>query len=367
MTLPPLTNSQVQNLQKVLKAAGIYNGPINGRMGGATTRALRSYQAKNGLPVTGIYDTATDRFLIDSFKQLGLQDTKVKGLDDKTKKFIQENYGYLMVYLKHPEIGPIIVQAAKEGWDEARLQGKLKQTKWYRTIPATARAWQRDIYEDPASVARRRAAQEAIIRDQANSFGLFIRPKRLAAIVEHSLMFGWSQEQITDALVAESRYNGGDLPIGSIATDTRSIEDLRRRYLLPDSEKQSYKFARRIARGELTMDDLEALFAKRAANTYGHLSDQLDSGLSMMDLFDGHISAIADELELDPDSIDLTDPRWSDVLSFVDDKGNTRSMTIGEARRLARSQPGFRRTDKAREQGASLAATIGQAFGKFAA
>lgn len=367
MSIFNLNANQIEKLQKILKAQGLYNGPINGQQNPKLGMAIRRYQTKNGIPVTGVYDTATDQHLADTFRQLGAATTPIKGLDPKTRKFIEENYGYLMAYLRMPEIGPIIIKAAKEGWDEARLTGKLQQTDWFRKQPASVRNWQRDIFENPADVARRRQDQEALIADQINKLGINVGRKRLSQIVEQSLMYGWSQDILLNALVAESKYKGGDMPVGQIGTDMRTINELRRQYLLPDQNKWAYTYAKKIAKGEMTLQDLEALMARKAKTTYGHLSDQLGAGMSMQDLFDAHIQAIAEELELDPDAIDLTNERWASVVSYTpeDQPNRVRAMTVGEARRLARQQPGFRRTDRAREQSASLASTIASRFGRF--
>lgn len=365
MSMPGLTRPQIRTLQRMLRRMGIMQGNVTGVMDGATVRALRAFQRRNGLTVTGRYDTVTDQFLRDTFQQMQLNSRPMADMDEDTREFIEENYGYLVIYLRHPEIGRIIAQAAEEGWDEARLMARLQETDWWTETSSTERAWDQLRFENPGDAAEARERTEARIRDQALRLGIHIRPRRLSRLVEDSLRYGWSEELIVDAIVAEARYRGGDLPIGSIATDTRNIAALRHRYLLPANERGAFRFARRIAAGEMTMEDVDAFFARRAATLYPHLADQLTNGVSVIDLFDSQIGAIADELELDPDSIDLTDPLWSQIVTHTDEAGNTRSMTIGEARRLARSQPGFRVTERAREQGSSLALTIAQKFGRF--
>jgi len=54
----------LRNLQNKLKAAGHYNGAIDGRMGGNTKIALSKYQEENGLPVGNLN--------IKTLKQMGL-------------------------------------------------------------------------------------------------------------------------------------------------------------------------------------------------------------------------------------------------------------------------------------------------------
>jgi hypothetical protein len=359
--------NQIQNLQRILKAQGLYNGRVSGQWDARTQRALRAFQRRNGLTVTGAYDTATDQYMRDAFQRVSVGSRPIHGVDDATLRFIRETYGYLSVYLRHPELGPIIIQAARDHWDDLRLNARLRETRWWRTTAPSARSWFQQVWEDPAGVRRQREGQEANIRDQMFRLGVRLRPHRLSAIVEMSLQMQWSPEEIADALVAESHFNGGDLPTGQIATDAQRVAQLRAQYLLPhaNTDRSNFRLAQRIAAGEMTLDDLTAQFSQQAANLYGHLANQLNQGVSMADLFDGHRQAIADELELDPDSIDLTQPRWSEVVTYNAPGGTdrARAMTIGEARILARSQPGAARTAGYREGAARLATTLGQSFG----
>jgi peptidoglycan hydrolase-like protein with peptidoglycan-binding domain len=50
-------------IQERLKAEGVYTGPVDGEMSAQTEAALRAYQQKQGLPVSGAADEATVREL----------------------------------------------------------------------------------------------------------------------------------------------------------------------------------------------------------------------------------------------------------------------------------------------------------------
>jgi peptidoglycan hydrolase-like protein with peptidoglycan-binding domain len=58
-----LTKDQIQQLQERLKAEGVDPGPVDGVMNPRTEAALRQYQEKFGLPVSGAADEATLRRL----------------------------------------------------------------------------------------------------------------------------------------------------------------------------------------------------------------------------------------------------------------------------------------------------------------
>ncbi len=52
-------NSRVEEIQKILKETGIEPGPIDGVMGAQTRVAIRRFQKKNGLKLTGKIDSVT--------------------------------------------------------------------------------------------------------------------------------------------------------------------------------------------------------------------------------------------------------------------------------------------------------------------
>ena len=54
-----LTKENIQVLQERLKAEGVYTGPVDGVLNAQTEAALRQYQQKQGLPVSGAADEAT--------------------------------------------------------------------------------------------------------------------------------------------------------------------------------------------------------------------------------------------------------------------------------------------------------------------
>lgn len=54
-----LANEQVRDVQSELKGLGFYYGEINGQTTAETTAAIRRYQIRNGLEVTGTLTAET--------------------------------------------------------------------------------------------------------------------------------------------------------------------------------------------------------------------------------------------------------------------------------------------------------------------
>jgi peptidoglycan hydrolase-like protein with peptidoglycan-binding domain len=54
-----LTKDHLKQVQERLKAEGVYAGPVDGELNAQTEAALRQYQQKHGIPVSGAADEAT--------------------------------------------------------------------------------------------------------------------------------------------------------------------------------------------------------------------------------------------------------------------------------------------------------------------
>jgi peptidoglycan hydrolase-like protein with peptidoglycan-binding domain len=58
-----ISKGDLKLVQERLKAEGVYAGPVDGELNAQTEAALRDYQEKKGLPVSGTPDQATLRDL----------------------------------------------------------------------------------------------------------------------------------------------------------------------------------------------------------------------------------------------------------------------------------------------------------------
>ena len=54
-----MSQENLKLVQERLKAEGVYAGPVDGEMNAQTEAALRAYQAKQNIPVSGAADEAT--------------------------------------------------------------------------------------------------------------------------------------------------------------------------------------------------------------------------------------------------------------------------------------------------------------------
>jgi hypothetical protein len=102
---------------------------------------------------------------------------------------------------------------------------------------------------------------------------------------------------------------------------------------------------------------------KAAKGAYSHLSDQIDSGLSLEDIFGNYKRYAANVLELDESQIDFTkDPKWQSAFGTKE----SGQMSLGNwvTKLKSDSQYGYQNTKQANQDANSLALAIAKAFGK---
>lgn len=102
---------------------------------------------------------------------------------------------------------------------------------------------------------------------------------------------------------------------------------------------------------------------KAAKGAYGHLSDQIDAGLSLSDIFENYKRYAANVLELDESQIDFTkDPKWQSAFGTKE----SGQMGLGDWVTKLKSDEsfGWQYTKQANQQATDIGLTLARAFGK---
>lgn len=98
-----------------------------------------------------------------------------------------------------------------------------------------------------------------------------------------------------------------------------------------------------------------------------HLKQQIDAGLTLKSMFTNYQTEAAKLLEVDPNSISVSDPKFRQALAYRDPKsGQVRQLSLSEWRQMIRTdkQFNYQYTKQANQDATDLALTIARAFGK---
>lgn len=275
-------------------------------------------------------------------------------------------YGHLGWYVDHPEVGPLIVKAAQQGWDPERLKGALAKTNWWRTTAESARQWDALVMSDRATADRRIAETKLSLRLEAGRLGIPADDKRFYEIAWDAQRFGWNDDELRLALVAELRFNPRGVG-GAIGHTMGEVGDIAASYMVPVTDRQRFEWAKRIHADAADRANVETQMRRLAVAQFPHLAALIDRGSLPSEIFAPLRNTIAQVLEMSPDDIDLMDERWAPVTSYSDPRtGQVRNMTFAEAERYARAHPSWSNTANAWDAVTQAGDTLLSIFGEVA-
>jgi hypothetical protein len=277
---------------------------------------------------------------------------------------VATQFGYLAVFLGDPEVGPLLKQAANEGWTQQRLEAELVKTNFWRTTTDSQRRFDALMQQQPGQAQQEIAARRAEVSSLAESIGVRLDAGRLDQIATDSLRFGWAGEQLRDAVTADFDYQGGE---GGLAGQSaRQVKELAAQYLVPVSDAMLDRWTEQIVTGAADEESFRVYLVEQAKSLFPGMAGALDKGITVAQYADPYRQIAARELEVAPESIDLTDPRYRKMLDQVDSKGNRVSMTLSESAEYVRSLPEWQKTRGANEKAASLTENILRTWGAVA-
>lgn len=255
---------------------------------------------------------------------------------------------------KYPQLFALLARAAKDKMystteGQQRFLAELDATDYYREIATSGKV--REI--------------KAIVGDlgfESTDFGRF---------VNQSINLQWSGDRLKQETYKEVfRKN----PDGTYANPTAvaratkgadylSIGNIAKAYFNTASEAGIQS----VLTGGITNDDFARQQREIAKTRYGHLSDLIDQGVTLEDLSASYKSAASKLLELDANTIDMSEAQYEVALAYGGENGQKRTMTTGEWERLLRTDAryGWEKTENAKDEARSLATNIAQAFGRI--
>lgn len=120
---------------------------------------------------------------------------------------------------------------------------------------------------------------------------------------------------------------------------------------------------RGLVAGTINPEDVDNQLQSQAKSMYPGLTDQINRGMTLREAADPWINALANEWEEDPRFLDLKDDTLYMALNSQDDKGNIAPMNLYQTKTLARKNPKWQYTSRAKEEYTNISQKILQDFG----
>jgi hypothetical protein len=279
-----------------------------------------------------------------------------------TKEELKARYPALAFLVDEPEIGQILVDADARGLSPGAVQLAIENSTWWKTHSATIRDYHTLAQTDPASFWQAVQQKADHITDMAAKMGLDMTPEQIYEAAKAAIYYGWDDASLQRSIV----YQGGGT-FSNRSTAQSRVKQLAADYFIPLAPEQVSDWTSKISSGQYTEQNFTAQLQSWAKEMYPHLSQQIDSGLTLKDYSQPYVNQIASLLEVNPNNINMaTDPRFRQVIDFVDSSGNHRAMSLTESERYLKSQPEWKQTQNGRATTASTVDLLLRKLGQVA-
>lgn len=250
---------------------------------------------------------------------------------------IRTKYPFMAAFMNHPEIGPILREAARNNWGEPELYGALQPTVWWQTTSQSARQWDLLTAEDPATAAANAASMASTLVNRARRLGLPVDNDQIESLAITAIRNGWTDDQVLDRLLESVNWAG--VAGGDLTAYRDRVKQIGAEFLVPVSDATAQNFAVAIASGESSEQAVVSIMQEQARQRFSWMAPLIEQGITPSGYFGPLRDIIARELEVTPDSIDLMDPKWLGMVEVADASGVTRAATMREAQLAARRDP----------------------------
>ena len=200
---------------------------------------------------------------------------------------------------------------------------------------------------------------KAEVRNRASTLGRPLTEDEVTFIATKAANEHWTGAQLDDNLLSDPTKITQP---GLVQVSIDQIKKMGADQLMNVSDDTAREWANRINSGEMDPTAVASIFQGQALAEFGWAAQGLQSGLTMRDILMPARDKIASELELGADNIDFMDPKYRQMATGVDDKGQPRAATMTEVTRAARKDVQWAKTNNAARLAANTAQLLRQTF-----
>jgi hypothetical protein len=280
------------------------------------------------------------------FMRGGIMDSPEYKSQGNIERVVRARFPDQAWLLNNPEVRDILLRAVHPDteMDSQTFAAQIRQTGWWQQTSASNRDFLAQESINPGELNRKIAEKRFEMERAANRIGAVMTPEQLHGHARHALYMGWSNEEMMDSLF--NFVPGGGQAGGQVYGSLAQVRQMAADYLVDVRPEDQEAWALGLARGTLPPETIQQRLAGLAKAKFGgneQLAALIDAGTSPATFFNDHKRLIAQELELDEDTVDLRNGKWAQVL-MTGDGGKVRPMTLSETRALVRDQHEWQNT-----------------------
>jgi hypothetical protein len=264
-----------------------------------------------------------------------------------------------------PELGRMFKTAIENKWSADKFKVEVQKTGWYMSRTDAQRSWDLLEKNDPKTFTSDLDSKAAQITARAAEIGVPISAARALTLARMSGRNGFEPEQDASLLGAEFHYDPTQAYGGLIGDHLQALDRSASDYMVDVTADGRKKWAEQFAKNQSDPVKFEEWAKRQAKAKYAHLSDQLDTGMTMRQIADPIKAAMANVLEVDPSAISDNDNFVQSALSYRGSEGNGALglMPASEQLKSLKRDPRWLKTNNAKISMMSAARTLTDMFG----
>lgn len=276
---------------------------------------------------------------------------------------LASEYGFAYSFLKNqPGVAKVFDDYVKNNLSKEAFQAELRNTEWWKKNSDTMRKAQAEKSTDPATYEANLQATTVMVQQEAAKLGASIPPKKLKSIAEKAYATGMDEAQLANVLGGYIKFVGGTLK-GEAGQYENSIKSYAASQGVTLDDQSIKNQAALIGRKLATEEDYKNQIMQQAASTFPAYTEQLKAGQTMQDIANPYIQIMAQQLEVNPSSIKLTDPLIKSALNGVDAKGKPTGMDQTTFMQRVRNDPRWTQTSGAQNDVMSVGLNVLKSMG----
>lgn len=279
---------------------------------------------------------------------------------------LSDMYPNLMAFVSMPGVLEMLKQAADEGWPPEKVQSHMQQTPYWKGTTDSQRQWDLLRATDPATAKQKWDVQWNHVADMRYKLGANITDDQFTWIATVAINNGWSDDTINRTILGVMQ--GGKLPAGGdLGAAITQIKGLAQDYGVHMGDAALLNHASGLLTGAHDAAGLADYFRGWAQKRFGNnteLVSALDRGMTVKQYADPYLQMAANELGLNPASIDLTKAKWSRFLDETDPKtGTPMSLLQWQSTIRQDKRYNYNATAGAADQASQLVSALAKEFG----
>ena len=314
-------------------------------------------------------------------------------LDTATMAYLAQNFGTESAWYTDPLIGKVLQSALTAGKNGTALAGLEYQdyikTHYYDPASNTIKSdtsmaktwWGQHSASVRLAIATKNSDPStykanidnllsASVNPVANSLGIHDQAK-LRQIAETAYINGWTtSDQIKSAILQDNQLvNTNNLPSGDLTATQSEFQKIADQYgiPMPNDAAERDRLINAVSAGGSTQAFTD--YAKTIAKAqFPWMSASIDAGITPKQYLTPYAINIANTLDISPDAIKWSDPKWSSLLQpKVDPSGKSQPTmpTFSDVIKTIKSNAQYRYdyTTQAKSDAYNLATDIKKQFG----